>query len=144
MAELQLTSQVVVPESPVTLTKAERRVYNEVGSRLSQSGHLDFIDGYALAGYAQDRVLAEKLLKDIRSKGAVYLTATNSYPVPNPSCAILDKTRARMARFEKDFGMTPAGRKALGGGGKNLRDRNADNAKSRWSKIRERKTGTSK
>jgi P27 family predicted phage terminase small subunit len=104
------------PEPPADLSTDAREVWDRLCAHLEHLGTISRVDDIALRLMVDASMLYRQAMRDVHEHGAIYQrqTARGLVPTTNPSVSIADKLRRQVLDMAGDFGMTAAGRKALG------------------------------
>lgn len=98
-----------LPKPPTHLNTAARREWKRVSGELYEMGLLTVVDRAALAAYCVVYARWEEAEKKLAVDGYVVMTP-NGYPVQSAWLQISNKALQQMAKFQSEFGMTPASR----------------------------------
>ena len=99
------------------LTEAERTVFRNMVSALSERGLFNPLDVPVIAAYARNVVLARVAARDIEKYGSVIEYEDRGYRMvkTNPAVDIMNKAQAAYEATAIKLGLTPTGRKRLKG-----------------------------
>ena len=99
------------------LTEAERTVFRNMVSALSERGLFNPLDVPVIAAYARNVVLARIAAKDVQRLGTVIEFEDRGYTKykTNPAVDIMNKAQAAYEATAIKLGLTPTGRKRLKG-----------------------------
>jgi len=99
------------------LTEAERTVFRNMVSALSERGLFNPLDVPVIAAYARNVVLARIAARDVQRLGTVIEFEDRGYTKykTNPAVDIMNKAQAAYEATAIKLGLTPTGRKRLKG-----------------------------
>lgn len=99
------------------LTEAERTVFRNMVSALSERGLFNPLDVPVIAAYARNVVLARIAARDVQRLGTVITFEDRGYTKykTNPAVDIMTKAQAAYEATAIKLGLTPTGRKRLKG-----------------------------
>ena len=99
------------------LTDAERTVFRNMVSALSERGLFNPLDVPVIAAYARNVVLARIAARDVQRLGTVIEFEDRGYTKykTNPAVDIMNKAQAAYEATAIKLGLTPTGRKRLKG-----------------------------
>ena len=99
------------------LTEAERTVFRNMVSALSERGLFNPLDVPVIAAYARNVVLARIAARDVQRLGTVIEFEDRGYTKykTNPAVDIMYKAQAAYEATAIKLGLTPTGRKRLKG-----------------------------
>jgi P27 family predicted phage terminase small subunit len=97
------------------LTEAERTVFRNTVSALSERGLFNPLDVPVIAAYARNVVLARVAARDVQRLGTVIEFEDRGYTKykTNPAVDIMNKAQAAYEATAIKLGLTPTGRKRL-------------------------------
>ena len=99
------------------MTEAERTVFRNMVSALSERGLFNPLDVPVIAAYARNVVLARIAARDVQRLGTVIEFEDRGYTKykTNPAVDIMNKAQAAYEATAIKLGLTPTGRKRLKG-----------------------------
>ena len=99
------------------LTEAERTVFRNMVSALSERGLFNPLDVPVIAAYARNVVLARTAARDVQRLGTVIEFKDRGFTKykTNPAVDIMNKAQAAYEATAIKLGLTPTGRKRLKG-----------------------------
>jgi P27 family predicted phage terminase small subunit len=107
-----------LPDPPDYLLPEAKAEWRRIAPELSRLGLLTLLDIHPLAAYCESWarwVLAERLLA--ATGGKLTVMSARGSEMPHPLLRIADNAAADMIKFGSEFGLTPASRVRVGGGG---------------------------
>jgi P27 family predicted phage terminase small subunit len=106
------TASKKLPDCPPHLDDGARAEWERIVPQLRDKGLLDRTDRAAIAGYCQCYARWAAAETKLAELGPV-VKSPSGFPIQNPYLSIAVKALDQMARFLREFGMTPHARKRL-------------------------------